>query len=935
MFVNRQRVLDRIRLRGTTITALIAPAGYGKSYIAHRIARLEPSWAEVSAAGEAGGSFAERVATALGVKTGGSAAEVRAAIACAWLERETPLTLIVDDVECLEGDVAGLRILTDLISRHAPNSKLIICARREPGIAFADFAGPHLLTTVRREHLAFDEAELRGVFVETEITDSLLFRIGRFTAGWPLAVLYCARVAREGNLEVMFETLDPSTFGDLFDYIDAHVLAHLPKEVLHALCSSAASEDIGTVELENLFGDGARERIVSELTRKFQVASLLTRGRIEVCPLVRAVVRAAHAGEVQHAQLAIARSCAANHQIARAAQCFLEAGEIALAADLLRETDSVTLDALCIFSRLPEQYDATILACYPEVWAAYIGARRLSEPPDTLAHEANAVLEGLPADASDVLVNTIVALSALVLMDAGRMAEALDMLARGREIPDDGPHDAGQLHLLAARATVDAARGSYDAALMAWHKMQRHVLAEQTWFSQMLAIEIAAARARGQWEAEYQLIEQMLKAAQRGGAPAIIAMALAEGVFGAWLARDAVVAATYLEQFELVLKQHDLPGLLNFGLAALGRRLSPSRGGSWHWDAQAYLMSAADNDDIAAAADDAQTALASADRAGTALLRILARVAVAEKLPSSRDRRLAEALEIARDVDSAPLRASLVRLIASGEPSGMLTSFVDRLRFRSSVFEPRDDVRIAVTLADATICRDGTELTISEGGWALIAALAVDERAVSRDTLCDRLWPDLPLESARNALKMCVRRTRQQLGDPGAILSVKSAYELGARVEIDLRYLPALRSAVVRGTTARAEIAGIEAYFARLKSGRPDAFSRWEWFADVERTLQARTREFGEFLAHDALRRGDTSRALEIAEYLIGIDPLDEAARTVKIETYVATGNRGAAILEYQHYRKLLEAELGVEPSAQLKELLGPLARSAPAVRSA
>ncbi len=935
MFVNRQRVLDRIRKRGAAITALVAPAGYGKSYIAQRIARLEPSWAEVSASRELDGRFADRVGAALGIEIGASAENPSDAITRAWLQLAAPRTLIIDDVECLEGDAAGLKILTDLISCHASDGKLILCARREPGIAFADFAGPHLLTTVRREHLAFDEGEMRSAFAEHEITESLLFRISRFTSGWPLAALYLARLAREGNLEAAFDLLDPTAFDDLFDYVDWHVLAHLSPDVLYALSASVAFDDLGAAEFAHLFGDASRERIVSDLTRRFQVADLLSGGRIEVCPLVRSVLRTRHAAAVHRGQLAVARNCAANHEVARAAQCYLEAGEIALASDLLRQADSVTLQALCIFSRLPARYDAATLACYPEVWAASIGARRLSERPDVLAQEANAVLQSLPSDASDGTVNTIVALSALVLMDAGRMFDACIMLARGRPIPDDGPRDAGQLHLLAALATIDATLGHYDAALIAWHKMQRHMLAEQTWFSQLLSIEIGAARARGHWEAEYQSIEEMYKAAQRGGAPAIIAMALAEGVFGAWLARDAEVADAYLTQFELALKAHDLPGLLNFGLAALGRKLSPTRGGSWHWDAQAYLMSAAHNEDPAAAAQDAQTALALADNAGTAFLRVLARLAVAEKVPTSRDRRLAEAQEIAEEIDSAPLRESIARLVATGEPNGMLTSFVDRLRFRSSAFEPASDASVAVCLSNATICRDGTELTVSEGGWALMAALAVDERAVSRDTLCDRLWPDMPLESARNALKMCVRRTRQQLGDPDAIVSIKSTYVLGEKVEVDVRALAALRSGATRGTNAAADVEAIEAAFERLRRGRPDAFSRWEWFEDTERMLQAATRELGDFLANDALRRADTARALQIAEFLVGVDPLDEAARSIKIQAHLATENRGAAILEYQHYRTLLDRELGVEPSGQLKDLLEPLTRTAAAVRRA
>jgi len=927
LLVSRQRVLERIRRRAVPITALIAPAGFGKTHIAQRIARLDPHWCEVDCAPAAGRpSLAHQLGAALAVQGDVAALETEQLarlLGVAWQGRSESLTLVVENAECLENDDAGRTLVAELMQECPPQGKLILCARHDPAGLLSDFSAPHLVTTLRRDQLAFDAEEMRALFAATNPSDRMMFRLNRLTEGWPVPALACARMAQEGTLDEAFSDLGAGQFRDLFDYVDRQVLARLPSEALRALCAAAGFDDLRTTELDQLFGERTGQHIGSLLSRKYQVSSDRVAQRTEVGPLIRAVVRDRYADEVRAAQLTLAAGWVAGGQIARAAQCYVQAGEIAQASELIRSTDSSALDALYIFSSLPEQYDRAALPCYPEVWAALIGARRLSEHPDVLAHEAQMVLASLSSDASEVTVDTIVGLSAILLADAGRNAAAHAMLERGRPIPQQGAQDAGHLHILAARATLDSREGAHDAALATWHKMQRHVLAQRSWFSQLTGIEIAAARARGQWEIEHQMVERMLSSAREGGAPAVIGTALAEGLFGAWLAGEDDLVEAYRTQLDLLMGEHELPMLLNLGLAGSGRRLSMHAAVAGQWDACAYIMAAADDHEPARASDNVATALAAADASGNALLRILARVAIAEKVPTARHRRLNEALEIVADVDSVGLRDSVKHLSEVGEPGAMLASFVNRLRSRSAGFESSGDAaQLRIWLSDGSVERDGAQLDISEGSWNLMTALAIEGRPAKRDVLCDKLWPDLPLEAARNALKMCVRRTRMQLGDAGAIVSFKGGYALGAAVEVDLRDLTRLRGAVDREGTLLAEFPEAPAIFERLRRGRPAGAHDLEWFESTEHWLQRTTVLLGELIARDALQRDDTAAALQIGEYLTKLEPFDEAGPSLSIAAHLAAKRRGAAVAEYGHYRKVLDEELGVEPSAQLRELL-------------
>jgi DNA-binding SARP family transcriptional activator len=56
----------------------------------------------------------------------------------------------------------------------------------------------------------------------------------------------------------------------------------------------------------------------------------------------------------------------------------------------------------------------------------------------------------------------------------------------------------------------------------------------------------------------------------------------------------------------------------------------------------------------------------------------------------------------------------------------------------------------------------------------------------------------------------------------------------------------------------------------------------------------------------------------------VAAEPLRESAHSALIRLHLAEGNRSEALRQYCRYRRLLRAELGVEPTAALDQLLGP-----------
>ncbi|MDP9111883.1 MAG: hypothetical protein M3M96_09655 [Candidatus Eremiobacteraeota bacterium] len=185
------------------------------------------------------------------------------------------------------------------------------------------------------------------------------------------------------------------------------------------------------------------------------------------------------------------------------------------------------------------------------------------------------------------------------------------------------------------------------------------------------------------------------------------------------------------------------------------------------------------------------------------------------------------------------------------------------------------------------------------------------------------LWPDLEEFAARNALSVCLHRLRQHLGRNDLVVRDGDGYSLHAECSVDLWEIDRVLNAVrLRDHLNDATRTSLFSIWKRLREGRPSRMQRWEWFEPTERRLAELRVEIAHRLASDALERGETRSALELASDIIEYDACDEPARELTIRAYLREGDRAAAMRHFRQYRETLLAELQCEPSATIAALV-------------
>ncbi|MET7301878.1 BTAD domain-containing putative transcriptional regulator [Embleya sp. NPDC005575] len=208
----------------------------------------------------------------------------------------------------------------------------------------------------------------------------------------------------------------------------------------------------------------------------------------------------------------------------------------------------------------------------------------------------------------------------------------------------------------------------------------------------------------------------------------------------------------------------------------------------------------------------------------------------------------------------------------------------------------------------------------------LLARLALDAgRVVSVDALVDGLWGAEPLADAGNAVQTLVSRLRKVLRPADVSVDlVGGGYRLGMRAEdVDAHRFEELAA---RG---RRELAADRPDEAASVLAEALALWRGPALADLAEAPFARavaTRLDG--LRVDAaedrfeaeLRLGRHAEALADLEAACAAHPLRERTAAMRMRALYAVGRQADALAGYEDIRGRLAAELGVDPSAELRE---------------
>jgi len=242
------------------------------------------------------------------------------------------------------------------------------------------------------------------------------------------------------------------------------------------------------------------------------------------------------------------------------------------------------------------------------------------------------------------------------------------------------------------------------------------------------------------------------------------------------------------------------------------------------------------------------------------------------------------------------------------------------------------DLRIRL-LGRLEVLRDDEPqpLPASKKSRALLAYLVATNRSHLRERLCELLWeaPDDP----RASLRWSLAKVRPLVDDDDCPRLGGDRGELafepkGAKIDVvELR-------AELSGGPAVASIASLRRAALLFRGEFLDGleltgcyrYHEW-WVGERERMRALRVSVLGQLI--DRLR--DTpDEALEYARQLLSLDPLSETAHVQLIQLLAAMGRTREAIAQYDRCKRVLAAELGAQPSAELQ--LARMNLSAPRV---
>ncbi len=208
-----------------------------------------------------------------------------------------------------------------------------------------------------------------------------------------------------------------------------------------------------------------------------------------------------------------------------------------------------------------------------------------------------------------------------------------------------------------------------------------------------------------------------------------------------------------------------------------------------------------------------------------------------------------------------------------------------------------------VDLASATLA-DGSSSPLAPRDAALLAWLAL-EGPTPRARLAELLWPDSEPEARRNTLRQRLFHLKKVCGE---LVCGGDALRLAEGVGHDL--------------------VDSDGVLGDLRF--PDAPALDEWLRGQRgrRTGAARTALEGELRSLES--GGELAAALPVAEALLQLDPLSEAAHRHLMRLHYLRGDRSAALLAFDRCERVLKDEIGTRPSAETLALLQTVEQARP-----
>ncbi len=223
--------------------------------------------------------------------------------------------------------------------------------------------------------------------------------------------------------------------------------------------------------------------------------------------------------------------------------------------------------------------------------------------------------------------------------------------------------------------------------------------------------------------------------------------------------------------------------------------------------------------------------------------------------------------------------------------------------------------------------RDGASIPPAE--WRgqkardLLKILALARgRFVSKDQLCDWLWPGADLEAAEANLRSAVSDLRRLLEpdlargrDSAFVLTRREGYAFNLAAPVSLDVIE-FEQALTAATRAELETA-LARYGGDLLEEDPYA----EWALPERERLRGLRLEALAHLTELCLEEFDCPAAIRFCEQALALDAGRETSWRALMRAYALSGDRAAALRAFDRCRAALARDLGVEPLPETSAL--------------
>ena len=215
---------------------------------------------------------------------------------------------------------------------------------------------------------------------------------------------------------------------------------------------------------------------------------------------------------------------------------------------------------------------------------------------------------------------------------------------------------------------------------------------------------------------------------------------------------------------------------------------------------------------------------------------------------------------------------------------------------------------------------------------ALLVYLACNPREHPREVLGEMLWDDLSQERTMANLRTALSNLQAQLAPYLLVtrqtiaINPDSAYWVDAN-ELDTTLTEAEEHWKRHGRFSSALIARVEKALALYQGNFLEGFHLRDargfegWMLLEQERHRTRVMDTYRHLADQALQSEWYDQGIGYARHILELDPLSEEAARLLMLLLVRSGQRGAALAQYETLIQNLADELGVEPEAETSDL--------------